>query len=90
MLSRRQEVLDGRLLGADELGEEPPLGEELVDQDGPDRVRLLVRLVVEQVVGDRPPHAGRLVRLAGVGRDDVLEERVPACGTSASGMAVKS
>ena len=46
--------------GADELGEEPPLGVDLVDQDGPDDVRLLVRPAIEQVVGDRPPHARRL------------------------------
>ena len=58
-LAGRQQVLDRRLLGADELGEEPPLREDLVGQDRPDRVRLLVRLEVEQVVGDRPPHARR-------------------------------
>jgi len=47
-----------------------------VDQDGADRVRLLVRLEVEQVVCDGAPHADRLVRLAGVGDDDVPEDRL--------------
>ena len=61
---------------ADELGEEAALGKKLVDQDGADRVRLLVRLEVEQVVRHGPPHAHRLVRLAGVGGDDVLEDRL--------------
>jgi hypothetical protein len=47
-----------------------------VNEDGADRVRLLVRLEVEQGVRHRPPHARRLVRLAGVGGDDVLEDRL--------------
>src|SRR5262245_32277903 len=32
----REKVLDGRLVGADKLGEEAAFGEELVDQDGAD------------------------------------------------------
>ena len=76
LIARRQQFFDGWLLGADELGEEPPLREDLVDQDGSDRVDLLVRLEVEEIVGDRPPHAGGLVRLAGVGGNEVLEQRV--------------
>jgi hypothetical protein len=44
--------------------------------DRADRVQLLVRLEVEQAVGDRPPHAGHLVGLAGVGEDGVLEGRL--------------
>src|SRR5262249_36111502 len=69
-------VLDRRLLGADELGEEAALGEDLVGEYRPDGVRLLVGLVVEQGLGDRPPHADRLVGLAGIGLDHVLERRV--------------
>src|SRR5689334_21270167 len=44
----RQQVLERRLLGADELGEEAALREKLESQDGADRVRLLVRLEVEE------------------------------------------
>ena len=47
-----------------------------MDQDGSDRVDLLVRLEVQEVVGDRSPHAGSLVGLADVGGDKVMEERV--------------
>src|SRR5262249_22825098 len=36
--------------------------------------------VVEQLVGDGPPHAGGLVRLAGVGGDEVPEEWVSRRG----------
>jgi hypothetical protein len=74
---RRGRLAEGEPVpGADELGEEPPLGVDLVDQDGPDGVRLLVRPVIEQVVEDRPPHARRPVGLAGVGRDEMLEQGV--------------
>src|ERR1051326_7839580 len=45
-------------------------------EDGSDRVRLLVRLEVEQVIRHGPPHARSLVRFAGVGGDDVLEDRL--------------
>src|SRR5262249_8782016 len=76
LLVRTQELLDERLLDADELGEEPALRQDLVDEDGPNRVRLLMRSEVEEVVRGRPPNARGLVGLAGVGRDDVLEERV--------------
>src|SRR5262249_33628135 len=69
----RQQFLNGRLLKSGELREEPPLGEQLVDESCPDGVRLLVRSKVEQVVGDRPPDAHSLVDLAGVGADDVLK-----------------
>jgi CheY-like chemotaxis protein len=55
---------DRRLLRADELGEEAALREKLVGQDRADRVRLLVRLVVEEMVRHRPPHAGSLVSLS--------------------------
>ena len=40
------EPFDRRPLGADELGEEAALREDLVDQDRPEGVRLLVRLEV--------------------------------------------
>ena len=80
LLAGREQFFDGRLLGAHELSEEAALGEKLVDQDGADRVRLLVRLEVEQVVRHGPPHADRLVRLAGVGGDDVLEDRLDGLG----------
>jgi hypothetical protein len=76
LFPRRQQFFDWRLLGADELGKEAALGEELVDQDRADRVGLLVRLEVEQVVRHRPPHARRLVRFAGVGGQDMLENRL--------------
>src|SRR6185437_4915808 len=56
------------------------LGEKRVDQDGADRIDLLVRLEVKQDVGDGPPHAHRLVGLAGVGGDDVLEDRLVGLG----------
>jgi hypothetical protein len=41
-----------------------------------DRVHLRVGLEVEQVVGGRPPHADRPVRLAGVGGDGVPQCRL--------------
>jgi len=43
-------------------------------ENGSDRIRLLVRFEVEQVIRDGPPHAHCLVRFAGVGGDDVLED----------------
>ena len=52
------------------------LRENLVDQDGSNRVDLLMRLEVQEFVWDRPPHAGGLVGLAGIGGDEVLEQRV--------------
>src|SRR5262249_12838266 len=51
-----------------------------MDQDGADRVGFLVRPEVEQVVRHRPPHAHRLVRLAGVGLEGVLEGRIDRLG----------
>jgi len=56
---------DRWLSRADKLREEPPLREDLVDQNGSDRIDLLVRLEVEIIVGDRSLHAGGLVGLAG-------------------------
>jgi hypothetical protein len=47
------EPFDRRLVGADELGEEAALREDLVDQDRPEGVRLLVRLKVYPAVA--PP-----------------------------------
>ncbi len=47
-----------------------------MEQDGPNGVDLLVRLEVQEIVGDRPLHAVGLVGLADVGDDEVLEERV--------------
>ena len=43
-------------------------------ENGSDRIRLFVRLEVEQVIRDGLPHAHRLVRFAGVGSDNVLED----------------
>ncbi len=63
-------------LGADELTEEPTLREDLVDQDGPDRVDPLVRLEVQEIIWDRPPDAGGLVGLADISCDEVLEQRI--------------
>jgi hypothetical protein len=58
LLARREQFFYERLLGADELSEEAALGEKLVNEDGADRVGLLVRLEVEQA---RPPSSpGRL------------------------------
>lgn len=76
LLAGREEFFAGRLLGADELSEEPAFGEKLVSQDRADRVRLVVRLEVEQGVRHRPPDARRLVRLADAGGDDVPEDRL--------------
>ena len=45
----------------------------MVDHDRTDCVHLLVRLEVQQIVGDRAPHAGCLVGFTGVGGDEVLE-----------------
>ncbi len=80
LLAGREEFFDRRLLGAHELSEESPLRKKLVDQDGADRVGLLVRLEVQQGVRHRPPHAHRLVRFAGVGGQDVLEDRFDGRG----------
>lgn len=74
LLADRQKLLHRRFLGADELSEEAPLGEKLVDQDGANRVGRLVRLEVEESVWHGPPHAHGFVRLAGIGGDDVLED----------------
>src|SRR4051794_22165731 len=76
LIAWREQLFDGWLLDADELGEEPTLREDLVDEDGTDRVDLLVELEVQQIVRDRPRHAGGLVGLGGVGDDEVLEQRV--------------
>ena len=67
---------DRWLFGAYELGEEASFREDLVDQDGTDRVDLFVRLVVEQVIGDRLPHAGGLIGFRGIGDGEVLEQRI--------------
>ncbi len=80
LFAEREEFFDGRLLGADELSEEAPLGKKLVDQDGADRVGLLVGLEVQEVLRYGPPHADRLVRLAGVGGDGVLKDRLDGLG----------
>src|SRR5271157_781004 len=48
----------------------------MVDQDGTDCVELRVRLELQQIVGDHPPHAGGLVGLAGIGGNKVLEQRI--------------
>src|SRR5262249_51933112 len=53
---------------------EAALGKKLVDQDGADGVGLLVRLEIEKAVRHGPPHARRLVRLAGVGGDEVVKD----------------
>jgi hypothetical protein len=80
LVAWRKEFFDGRLPGADELSEEAPLAKKLVDQDRADRVHLLVPFEVEKGVRDRSPHADRLVCLAGVGGDDLLEDRLDGCG----------
>ncbi len=71
-----EQFFDGRLLDADELGEESPLREDLMVEDRTDRVHPFMRLEVQQIVGDRPPHAGGLVRLRGIGDNHVLEQRI--------------
>ena len=50
----RTKFIDGRLLGADELGEEATFGEKLVNHYRADRVRLLVRLEVKQAIWHGP------------------------------------
>jgi hypothetical protein len=72
----RQNVRSRWFGKAEELSEKAPLRQKLVNQDGSDRIRLLVRLEVEQVIRHGPPHAHRLVRFAGVGDDEVLENRL--------------
>jgi hypothetical protein len=65
MLGGRQKNLSGWLLCADELGEEAALGENLVGQDGADRVDLLMRPVLQQfAVSARHRLAVLLVSLA--------------------------
>src|SRR5262249_53709482 len=69
----RQELIDRRLLRADELGEKAALGQELVHKDRADGIALLVRPEVEEMVRHSPPHRGGLIRLAGVSLDDMPE-----------------
>jgi hypothetical protein len=76
----RKKFLNWRLLRADELGEESSFGQKLVDQDRADRVRLFVGFEVEQIVWHSPPNAHGLVRLAGVGRGDVLKDQLNGLG----------
>src|SRR4051794_36796411 len=76
MVARREKFLDGWFMESDKLGEGPSLREDLVDQDGADRVDLLMRLEFQQVVGDHPPYAGGLIGLAGIGGDEMLEQWV--------------
>lgn len=66
MLSQRQQFFHRGLLCANELGKEAALGEKLVNHDRADWIGLLVRLEVYEIVWHGPPHAHRLVRLAGV------------------------
>jgi hypothetical protein len=54
-----------------------------MDHNGADRIRLDVRLEVEQVVRNGPPHGHRLVRFAGVGLDDMLENWINGLGVTA-------
>ena len=89
-ITGRQQFFDGWLLGADELIEEAPFGQNLVDHDGADWVRLFMRFEVEHAIGNRPPHVDRLVRLAGVGGHDMLECRLDGLRQLASAMAMKS
>jgi hypothetical protein len=72
-LSWWKQFFNRRLFGADKLSEEAPLGKKLVDHDGANGVRLLVRLEVEYVVRDGPPDAHGLVRFAGIGLESMLE-----------------
>src|SRR5262245_23566666 len=51
-----------------------------MDHDSPDWVGLFVRFEIEHVIGCRPPHADRLVRLAGVGLDNMLEYGLSGLG----------
>jgi hypothetical protein len=57
LFAGREEFIDGQLLSANELSEETPLGEKLVNENGADRVGLFVRLEVEQNVRHGPPDA---------------------------------
>ncbi|HZZ79239.1 MAG TPA: hypothetical protein VFE62_12020 [Gemmataceae bacterium] len=43
-------------------------------EDGSDRIRLFVRLEVQQVIRDSPPNAHRLIRFTDVGGDYMLED----------------
>jgi hypothetical protein len=54
MVACGEQLFDGWFLDTDELGEEPPFGEDLVDEDGTDRVHLIVGLKVEKIIWDRP------------------------------------
>src|SRR5262249_18778198 len=53
VLARGQEFLDNRFLGADELGEESSFGQELMHEDGANRIGLLMRLEVEETIRRR-------------------------------------
>jgi hypothetical protein len=76
LFAGRKQFFDGWLVGADELSEEPPLREKLVNNYGTDCVHLLMRLEVEKGVRHGSPHAHRLVRFAGIGLNEVLEDRL--------------
>src|SRR5262249_8089817 len=75
-VARWQKLIGRRFLGADELSEEAALGEELVDQNRADRIRLLVRTELEAGIRHGSPHAGRFVSLPCGGVDNGLPLRL--------------
>ena len=70
----RQQVFRSRLGKPEEFGEEPALGQELVDQDLPDRAAPGMRAELQLAIGELAPDGRGLVGLGRVGLGQMLQQ----------------